>query len=205
MELTQRQESVYRVICGYHEKYGYSPSVREICEKLGLAGPAGVHRILGVLEEKGVIRSAPGKKRSWVPVELEEKSGMPVAGTIAAGNPLDVWDRPDERIGVDPRLYGHEECFALRVAGDSMTGAHIMDGDLAVIRPQADVENGQIAAVLVDGILPEATLKRVRKRRNTLELQSANPLYKALRFYGSKQKKVTIIGKYVGLVRKAID
>lgn len=205
MELTQRQESVYRVICGYHKKYGYSPSVREICEKLGLAGPAGVHRILGVLEEKGVIRSAPGKKRSWVPVGLEERSGMPVAGTIAAGNPLDVWGHPDERIGVDPRLYEHEECFALRVAGDSMTGAHIIDGDLAVIRPQADVEDGQIAAVLVDGILPEATLKRVRKRRNTLELQSANPVYKALRFYESKKKKVTIIGKYVGLIRKTID
>ncbi|MBS3756996.1 MAG: hypothetical protein KGY56_14975, partial [Desulfobacterales bacterium] len=84
--------------------------------------------------------------------------------TIAAGEPLDVWDLPDDRIGVDPMLYGNGECFALRVKGDSMAGAHILDGDLAVIRPQADVDDGQIAAVLVAGILLEAKLKKVRKR-----------------------------------------
>ncbi len=202
MELTPRQESVYRVICDYHRKYGYSPSVREICDRLGLAGPAGVHRILGVLEEKGVIRSAAGKKRSWVPVDMEQCRGMPVAGTIAAGKPLDVWDRPDERIGVDPMLYGNQDCFALRVVGDSMIGAYILDGDLAVIRPQADVDDGRIAAVLVDGVLPEATLKIVRKKRNTLELHSANPAYKAMRFYGQRKNRVTIVGLYVGLIRQ---
>ena len=202
MELTLRQESVYRVICDYHRKYGYSPSVREICEKLGLAGPAGVHRILGVLEEKGVIRSATGKKRSWVPVDMEQGRGMAVAGTIAAGKPLDVWGRPDERIGVDPMLYGSRDCFALRVSGDSMIMAHILDGDLAVIRPQADVDDGRIAAVLVDGVLPEATLKIVRKKRNTLELHSANPAYKPMRFYEQRKNRVTIVGLYVGLIRQ---
>jgi repressor LexA len=202
MELTPRQQSVYRVICEYHRKHGHSPSVREICKKLGLAGPAGVHRILGVLEEKGVIRSTPGKKRSWVPVDPEEGQGMPVAGTIAAGRPLNIWDHPDERIGVDPGFYGHEQCFALRVAGDSMIGAHILDGDLAVIRPQADVEDGQVAAVMVEGILPEATLKKVRKKRNTLELQAANPAYPAIRFYGAERREVKILGRYVGLIRR---
>jgi repressor LexA len=202
MELTARQHSVYRVICDYHRQYGYSPSVREICEKLGLAGPAGVHRILGVLEEKGMIRSTAGKNRSWVPVVLEKEQGMPIAGTIAAGMPLDVWENPEERIGVDPKLYGDVQCFALRVSGDSMTGVHILDGDLAVIRPQADVEDGQIAAVIVEDILTEATLKKVRKKRNTIELQSANPAYPAMRFYGHKKKRVRIIGKYVGLIRK---
>ncbi|MFW6082220.1 MAG: transcriptional repressor LexA [Desulfosalsimonas sp.] len=202
MELTPRQESVYLVICDYHRKYGYSPSVREICEKLGLAGPAGVHRILGVLEEKGVIRSAAGKKRSWVPVVPENWQGMPVAGTIAAGKPLDVWDRPDERIGVDTMIFGNEDCFALRVAGDSMIEAHILDGDLAVIRPQTDVDEGQIAAVMVDGVLPEATLKKVKKKRNSLELHSANPAYKAMRFYGQRKNKVTIVGLYTGLIRR---
>ncbi len=202
MELTPRQESVYRVICEYHRKYGYSPSVREICGKLGLAGPAGVHRILRVLEEKGVIRSAAGKKRSWVPLGLAEGQGMPVAGAIAAGKPLDVWDSPDGRIGVDPMLYGNEDCFALRVKGDSMIGEHILDHDLAVIRPRADVEDGEIAAVMVEGVLPEATLKKVRKKRNTLELHSANPAYPVMRFSGESKKKVRIVGKYVGLIRK---
>ena len=201
MGLTPRQESVYRVICEYHRDYGYCPSVREICQKLGLAGPAGVHRILKVLEEKGVIRSAAGKKRSWVPLGLAEGQGMPVAGTIAAGEPLDVWDHPDEYIGVDPMLYGNAECFALRVKGDSMTGACILDGDLAVIFPQADVDDGQIAAVLVEGALLEATLKKVRKRANTLELHAANPAYKTMRFYGRDRQKVGIIGRYAGLIR----
>lgn len=202
MELTPRQESVYRVICQYYRKYGYSPSVREIGQELGLAGPAGVHRILGVLEKKGVIRSAPGKNRSWVPVLLNEERGMPVAGTIAAGELLDVWDNPDERIGVDPMFYGNEECFALRVSGDSMIGEHILDRDLAVIRPQADVDDGEIAAVMVSGVLPEATLKKVRKKHDVIELHSANPAYPVIRFYGDGRNKVRIVGKYVGLIRK---
>ncbi|MFP3999995.1 MAG: transcriptional repressor LexA [Desulfobacterales bacterium] len=202
MELTQRQESVYRVICGHYREYGYSPSVREICQKLGLAGPAGVHRILGILEEKGMIRSARGKKRSWVPVDQEKGQGMPVAGIIAAGEPLDVWDNPDERIWVDPMLYGHEGCFALRVSGDSMIGEHILDGDLAVIRPQEAVEDGEIAAVMVEGILTEAALKRVHKKDDVLELHSANRKYPVMRFFGDGKKRVRIVGKYVGLIRK---
>jgi repressor LexA len=201
MELTPRQESVYRVICEYHRKYGYSPSVREIGQKLGLAGPAGVHRLLGVLEQKGLIRSARGKKRSWVPVEPEDPGKMPVAGRIAAGKPLDVWDRPDERIGVDPLLYGHEDCFALRVCGDSMIGRNICDRDLAVIRPQADVDDGEIAAVLVEDKLTEAALKIVRKKGDCLTLLSANPAYPPMRFSGRGRQKVRILGRYAGLIR----
>ncbi|MFW6053031.1 MAG: transcriptional repressor LexA [Desulfosalsimonas sp.] len=203
MELTPRQKSVYDIICQYHRRHGFAPTVREICGLLGLAGPAGVHRILGVLEEKGVVCSTPGKKRSWVPVRDEDPDGMPVAGSIAAGEPLDVWERPDERIPVDPAFYGHNGCFALRVCGDSMIGRNICDKDLAVIRPQADVDDGEIAAVIVEGILTEAVLKIAKKKSGALGLYSANPKYPALWFFGEKRKKVRIIGKYVGLIRKA--
>ena len=135
---------VYKVMCEYHRENGFSPTVREICGSLGLAGPAGVHRILGVLEEKGLIRSTPGKNRSLRPVNLKPLFEMPVFGRIAAGEPLDVWDHMDESIPVDPALYGHAACFAVRISGDSMIGAYIRDGNLAVIRPQADVENGKL-------------------------------------------------------------
>lgn len=200
MELTPRQKSVFDVICDYHRQNGFSPTVREICQRLGLSGPAGVHRILGVLEEKGYIRSSSGKKRSWRPVEAVADM-MPVAGRIAAGEPLDVWDSPVERIPVDPKLYGNTECFALRVIGDSMDGDHILDGDLAIIRPQPDVVDGRIAAVLVDGMFYEATLKKVRKFRNVLELHSSNPAYPVIGFSQNTRKRVRVVGQYVGLIR----
>jgi len=202
MELTPRQKSVYQVICEYHRKNGFSPTVREICGRLGLAGPAGVHRILGVLEEKGYIRSTPGKKRSWRPVDPEPLYDMPVAGRIAAGKPLDVWDYPDERIPVDPSLYGHEACFAVRVSGDSMIGEHIRDGDLAVTRPQPAVDSGEIAAVLIKDVLMTASLKIIHKTGTRLELHSANPDYPPICFKGRARGNVKIIGKYVGLIRR---
>lgn len=203
MELSSRQKSVLDVIIQYHRRHGYFPTVREIGDKLGLAGPAGVHRILGVLEEKGYIVSTPGKKRSRRLAGGYPAREMPVKGAIAAGEPLDVWEHPDERIPVDPLLYGHEGCFAVRVTGDSMIGRHIREGDLAVIRPQADVENGEIAAVLVAGMLTEAALKIIRKQRGLLELHSANPDYPPLQFFGRSRRKVRILGKYVGLIRRA--
>ena len=103
---------------------------------------------------------------------------------------------------MDPTFYGHEGCFAVRVTGDSMIGVHIRDGDLAVIRPQQNVENGEIAAVLVEGLLTEATLKIVRKARSLLELHSANPDYPPLCFKGRARGRVKIVGKYAGLIRK---
>ena len=202
MELTPRQESVYKIICEYHRERGFSPTVREIGEHLGLAGPAGVHRILKMLEQKGYIKSTSGKKRSWRPVNPDPMHGLPVLGEIAAGEPLDIWDNMDEHLPVDPAFYGHGACFAVRVAGDSMVGMHIQNGDLAVIRPQANVENGEIAAVLIEDILMAATLKIVKKKRRILELHSANPAYPPLRFSGKAGEKVKILGKYVGLIRR---
>lgn len=201
MELTPRQKSVYDFICAHHRRHGFPPTVREICDRLGLSGPAGVHRILKVLEENGYIQSAAGKNRSWRPLNVEQAFMMPVAGRIAAGEPLDVWAQPDAYIPMDPLMFGHEECFALKVKGDSMSGVHIRDGDLAIIRPQPDVDNGEIAAVLVEGVLTEATLKIVYKRRNVIELHAANPAYEVMSFSQRTRYRVRIVGKYAGLVR----
>ena len=202
MELTPRQKSVLDFVRGYHKRAGIAPTVREICEHLGLRGPAGVHRILGVLIEKGYLESTPGKKRSWRLVEFDDTYAMPVLGSIAAGEPLGILDRADDHIPVDPRLYGNDACFALRVKGDSMIGMHICDGDFAVILPAEEAHDGDIVAVIVDSMLPEATLKKFCRRGNSVALHSANSAYPPLVFIGRDQVRVRILGKYAGLIRK---
>ena len=206
MELTPRQLSVYEYILHHHQKYAIAPTVREICEYLGLKGPAGVHRILNVLIDKGFIESLPGKKRSWRPVggpdiSLDEAKTIPLAGHIAAGTPVSIYDHAEEYLPVDPALYGYESCFAVRVTGDSMIDAHITDGDLAIIIPVDDTDDGAIAAVIVEDILTEATLKIIRRRKNIIELHSANRKYPPIIFKGKNRKKIRIVGKYVGLIR----
>lgn len=206
MELTPRQLSVYEYILHHHQKHGMAPTVREICEDLGLKGPAGVHRILHILIDKGFIESMPGKKRSWRPVggsniRLDEPKTIPLAGHIAAGTPISVYDHVEEFLPIDPALYGHESCFAVRVSGDSMIDAHIADGDLAIIVPVDDTDDGAIVAVIVDDLLIEATLKFIRRKRNVIELHSANRGYPPIVFKGRDRKKVRVVGKYVGLIR----
>ena len=206
MELTPRQLSVYEYILHHHQQYGIAPTVREICEYLGLKGPAGVHRILNILIDKGFIESTPGKKRSWRAVigpgvSLDETKTIPLAGRIAAGDPISIYDHAEEYLPVDPALYGYESCFAVRVTGDSMIDAHIADGDLAIIIPVDDTDDGVIAAVIVEDILTEATLKIIRRKKNVIELHSANRKYPPFIFKGKDRKKVRIVGKYVGLIR----
>ena len=101
------------------------------------------------------------------------------------------------------RIYqtGAKRCFGLRVKGDSIIDAHILDGDLVIIRPQQRVESREIAAVMVEGLLLEATLKIVRCTRSTLTLESANPAYSPLVFKGPQRRQVVILGRYVGLLR----
>lgn len=201
-DLTPRQKSVLDFIISFQRKHHMAPTVREIVAHLGLSAPAGIHRILNILKDRGYILSEPGRKRSWrFSRELPGK-GIPLLGAIAAGTPLEAVENIEEEIPISPSLFGCNTCFGLRVKGDSMIGAHILDGDLAVIRPQQQVENGEIAAVLVQDLLPEATLKRVRRTRASLFLEAANPAYAALQFRGPQRKNVSILGRLVGVVRK---
>ena len=207
MELTPRQLSVYEFILHHHQQYGMAPTVREICDAMGLRGPAGVHRILNILIDKGFIETIPGKKRAWRPVFSPEagwnaEKTLPLAGPIAAGSPISIYDHVEEYLPVDPALYGHESCFAVRVTGDSMIDAHIADGDLAILIPVADVDDGSIAAVIVDDLLTEATLKIIRRRKNAIELHSANKKYPPMVFKDKDRGKIRIVGLYVGLIRR---
>ena len=202
-DLTPRQKSVLDFIIAFQQEHRMAPTVREICAHFGLRGPAGIHRILGVLKDQGYIISEPGKKRSWRVSVEHTGQGIPVVGAIAAGVPLEAIENFEEELAVSPALFGCDHCFGLRVKGDSMIEAHIPDGDLAIIRPQQRVENGEIAAVTVAGAQPEATLKIVCRDRYSLSLIPANSNLSPLVLKGPQRKGVAIIGKLVGVIRRS--
>ena len=201
-DLTPRQQSVLDFIVAFQRQQRMAPTVREIGEHLGLSAPAGIHRLLHVLKDKGYIVAEPGKKRSWRLARKISGSGIPLLGAVAAGVPIEALKNVEEELMVDPGLFGCERCFGLRVRGDSMIGANIADGDIAIIRPQQQVNNGEIAAVLVEDLLTEATLKIVQRTKTALTLKSANLKYRSLVFRYSGRQRVSIIGKYVGILRR---
>jgi repressor LexA len=200
--LTPRQQSVLAYIIEYQRMHAIAPTVREIAKHLKLHSPSGVHRVLNILKDKGYIHDAASRKRSWRSTGALSVGLIPVVGAIAAGDPIAAIEHVEEELAVSPSLFGCEACFALRVRGDSMIKAHIHDGDLAIIRRQLRVENGEIAAVLVESLLTEATLKVVRFTRSEISLEPANPKYKPLVFKGPARNRVTIVGKLVGVVRR---
>ena len=202
VELTPRQKSVLEYMITFQERHGMAPTVREIMNHLGLSAPAGIHRILHVLKEKGYLTAEAGKKRSWRLNKPAWVRGIPLIGKIAAGAPLEAVEYFEEELAVSPEMFGCETCYGLRVQGDSMIDAHILDGDLAIIRPQPKVASGDIAAVMVEDMLTEATLKIVRYTQTGMFLEPANKAYDRMVFYGPQRKWVTVLGKFMGIVRR---
>ncbi len=201
-DLTPRQQGVLAYIIEYQQMHAIAPTVREIAKHLKLHSPSGVHRVLNLLKEKGYLHDTASRKRSWRATGTLAVGAIPLVGAIAAGDPIAAIEDVQEQLAISPSLFGCEACFALRVKGDSMVGVHIRDGDLAIIRRQPKVENGEIAAVMVENILTEATLKIVRPTQSSLTLAPANPKYKPLVFRGPARRRVTIVGKLVGVVRR---
>jgi repressor LexA len=202
MDLTKRQAEVLQYVRSHQENFGIVPTVREICNHFGLKGPAGIHRILHVLVNKGYLTVSTGKKRSWrIPGGFTGKS-IPLIGKITAGVPILAIENREEELPIDPSIFGSEDCFALHIQGDSMIDAYIKNGDFAVIRPQNHAENGEIVAVIVEDMEHEATLKILRKNQYATELLPANTAYAPLRFKGRQRSRIRIIGKYVGIIRR---
>lgn len=182
--LTPRQKSVLEFIVTFQHEHLMAPAVREICAHFEMSGPAGAHRILGVLKEKGHLISEPGKKRSWRFSKENTGRGIALVGSISAGVPIEAIENFEEELAISPGVFGCDHCFGLRVSGDSIVEAHILDGDLAIIRPQQRVENGEITAVTVEVMLPEATLRIIHCDRYSLSLVPANTAYSRLVFKG---------------------
>lgn len=201
--VTERQKQILDFISVFHRQEGFPPSLREICRGIGLVSHGSLIRHIRLLETQGFIKGVSGKKRAWKLVDMEARQAgqIPVLGRIAAGSPILAEENAEEHLPMNPSFFGSSDAFALRVRGDSMIEAHIRDGDMAIIRPQQDADNGAIVAVIVEGIETEATLKIFRFQNDQIELRPANKFYDPLVFNGAERSRIKILGKLIGIIR----
>jgi repressor LexA len=186
--LTGRQQEIWDFLVDYVDRHGYPPTVREIGEAVGLASPSTVHAHLANLERAGLLKRDPTKPRALELVGREpaaaaataELPKLPLVGQIAAGGPLLAEDNIEEHVAVPEHLHGD---FLLRVKGESMVNAGILDGDLLVVQRTQDARNGEIVVALAgdDESADEATVKRFFREDGRVRLQPENdtmePIY----------------------------
>lgn len=197
-KLTTRQSEILEYIRDCVHQYGYPPSVREICKRVGLSSTSTVHAYLSRLEELGYIRRDPSKNRH---IELLDEGSwrskkivpMPLVGQVRAGCPILAEECIEDVYPFAADFVGHDDCFMLTVRGDSMKDAGILEGDLIIIRQQSTAENGEIVVALIDD---EATVKRFYKEKDRIRLQPENDDYEPI--YTSNCQ---ILGKVIGLWR----
>ncbi len=205
--LTGRQQEIWDFLVDYVDRHGYPPTVREIGERVGLASPSTVHAHLANLERAGFLKRDPTKPRALELTGLRrhdartvrESAGqaLPLVGEIAAGGPLLAEENVEEYVELPERLVGPAD-FLLRVKGESMIDAGILDGDLVVVRKSDTAVNGDIVVALAgdDESADEATVKRYFRESGRIRLQPENsaldPIY---------AKHVQILGKVVGVFR----
>ena len=220
--LTKKQKNLLLFINRKIRSSGISPSYEEMKNSLNLKSKSGIHRLISALEERGFVKRLAHKARALEVVKLPEnasandifnnftpsviKGGLDksetkstdisVLGSIAAGTPIEAIQQEVDRVALPEDLQNNGEHYGLKVKGDSMIEAGINDGDTVIVKKASNVDNGQIAVVLIDD--QEATLKRIRKKGNTIALEAAN------RNYGTKiyaSNRIKIQGKLVSLYR----
>ncbi|WP_082772009.1 transcriptional repressor LexA [Actinoplanes sp. TFC3] len=204
--LTPRQRSVLTVIRDWANRYGYSPSTREIGDAIGLASTSSVSRHLRVLEDLGFLRrgrsvTRPVDVRTFLDSDNAPRAdpstvSVPLVGSIAAGAPILAEETSEEVLTVSRDLVGRGSgtLFSLRVQGDSMVDAAICDGDIVVVRQQPDACNGDIVAAMID---EEATVKVFQRRRGHVLLEPRNAAYEPL-----DGDRAVILGKVVSVLRR---
>lgn len=192
---TPRHDRLLAFIRRHLASHDTPPSYREMGEAMGWRSTNAVARALAELERAGTIQRTPGRNRSLRLLTGEGLPRVPLAGTIAAGKPIDAVETP-EWLEVPPFLTGRGETFALRVQGDSMRDDGILDGDLILVERRSVAENGEIVVALVDG--QEATVKRFALREGEVILTPANAAMAPLRYPAAR---VTIQGVVVGQMR----
>ena len=224
--LTPKQKELLMFIHERVKESGVPPSFDEMKEALDLRSKSGIHRLITALEERGFIRRLPhraraleiiklpesvAQSRGFAPSVIEGSLGrvregeaassdnvtVPVMGRIAAGVPISAIENQAGAIDVPPELLTKGEHFALEVSGDSMVEAGILDGDTVILRRADSADTGDIVCALVDD--EEATLKRLRRRGDSIALEAANPSYET-QIYGPD--RVRVQGCLVGLIRR---
>lgn len=197
VDLTARQQKVLDFISRYSQTHGYSPTLRDIAAHLGVISNFGVNRHLDALEKKGWITQS-GTSRGIVLTRQGGKSiSLPIVGTVRAGHLQPAIEDIQGFFSVDQGQVKGDGCFFLKVKGDSMIGAGIFDGDLALVRPQPSAENRDTVVAMVDG---EATLKWFYRERDHIRLQPANPDMGPI--IVGPDKDVSIVGKVTGIYRQ---
>jgi repressor LexA len=189
--LTDRQQKLLDFIRDYIRGKGHPPTFREIGRAFGFRSTGTVRDHLHALERKGHLRALHGKSRGLLPQDAFQ--GLPILGRVPAGGPLLVEENVEGTLNLS-QDFGGERVFALKVQGDSMIEAGIMEGDLVVVRAQEQAEPGQIVVAHLNG---EATVKKLVRRGSKLWLQPANPRYKRIVVEGETR----IVGRVIGVIR----
>ncbi|MFM8762347.1 MAG: transcriptional repressor LexA, partial [Solirubrobacterales bacterium] len=194
MDLTKRQQEIFDFIRSYSEKNGYPPTVRDIGKAVGLASSSTVHAHLSNLEKLGVLRRDPTKPRALELLDRATRSagsavqgaidkvrpgGLPVVGAVAAGSPVLAEENIEEYVQVPAAAGGEDGEYVLRVQGQSMIDAGILEGDFVVVRPQDDASDGEIVVAMVGD--DEATVKRFFRESDHIRLQPENPAMQPIR------------------------
>ncbi len=202
-DISDRQRQILHLILETVERRSYPPTVREIGDAVGLSSPSTVHSHLSALVDHGYLRRDPSKPRA-IEVVDDGRSGdlrrapvrdVPLVGRIAAGSPILAEEDIEEIFPLPTELVGNDPVFMLRVSGDSMIEAGIFDGDLVVIKRQADANEGDLVAALIDG--EEATVKRFRREAGKVILIPENRSYEPMVFNDG----VEILGRVVAVLR----
>jgi repressor LexA len=211
VDLTKRQQEIFDFIKKYSAKYGYPPTVRDIGKAVGLASSSTVHAHLANLEKLGLLRRDPSKPRA---IELLDRvredvgtavgtavesalgvlrPGLPLVGHVAAGTPILAEENIEDYVQVPAIAGGEDGEYVLRVRGESMKNAGILEGDFVVVRPQETATDGEIIVALVG---EEATVKRFFRESDHIRLQPENEEMEPIR-----SKEVRILGRVVGVFR----
>jgi repressor LexA len=198
-DLTKRQREIFDFISRYLSRHGYPPTVREIGKAVGLHSSSTVHAHLAKLETLGVLKRDPAKPRALeVLVQRAKKavrpSGLPLVGQVAAGEPILAEENIEDYLEVPDMIGGEDGDYVLRVRGESMKDAGIIEGDFVVVRPAEKARDGEIVVALIGD---EATVKRFFKEKDHVRLQPENESMKPLR-----TTDLRLLGRVVGVFRR---
>lgn len=197
-EPTQRQKQVLQFITAYTSDNGYAPSQREIAGHLKVSGTLPVMKHLDALERKGYIKRDHVNRGIILNNPTNPSVSLPIVGTVRAGHLAPAIEDIQGYFSVDPLAVKGNDCFFLRVSGESMINAGILDGDLALIRPQPTAENKDTVVAMLDG---EVTLKLYYREQDHIRLQPANPDMGPI-IIRPEDGEVSIVGKVIGIYRR---
>jgi len=198
--LTTKQRQVLDFLKSEIRQHGYPPTVREICDAVGLSSTSTVHAHLETLERKGFIRRSPTKNRSTEILEEDfytntrELVNVPIVGRVAAGVPILADENIEDTFPIPIDYIKNDTCFMLHVKGDSMMDEGIFDGDLVLVRQQQVANNGDIIIALIDD---SATVKKFFYDGKNIHLCPANPAFKPI-----VVQECDVLGKVIGLYRR---